>query len=169
MICGWSRAAGWLMCFVTRLAERMFTKFCFFNVMEERYSLWRLLDACVDVSFVSKSAVKCSIVWFKFSVLKSLVIHSQSVSRETWGAVLKHSQQKKRFLETVEIQIGLKNYDPHQKTSVSQAQSSMFLPDNEMFLNARIFWRLLMSGSWASPIGPAPRVLKQNKTTLPYT
>lgn len=36
----------------------------FFNMMEERYSSLRLLDTCVDVSFVSKSAVKCNIVWF---------------------------------------------------------------------------------------------------------
>lgn len=38
--------------------------FVFINMMEEQCPLWRLHDTCVDVSLVSKSAVKCNIVWF---------------------------------------------------------------------------------------------------------
>lgn len=38
---------------------------------------------------------------------------SRDTLYETVNAVLTHSQEKKKnFLETVEIQIGLKNYDP---------------------------------------------------------
>ena len=38
--------------------------FVFFNMMEEQCPFWRLHDTCVDVSLVSKSAVKCNIVGF---------------------------------------------------------------------------------------------------------
>lgn len=44
--------------------ENIFKVLFFFNMMEEQCPLWRLHDTCVDVSLVSKSAVKCNIVWF---------------------------------------------------------------------------------------------------------
>jgi hypothetical protein len=46
------------------MQREYFQSLVFFNMMEEQCPLWRLHDTCVDVSLVSKSAVKCNIVWF---------------------------------------------------------------------------------------------------------
>ncbi|KAJ4435629.1 60S ribosomal protein L10A [Periplaneta americana] len=58
---------------------------------------------------------------------------SSKVSRDTLyeciGAVLKNSQDKKRgFLETVEIQIGLKNYDPQKDKRFSGTVNTLEVP-----------------------------------------
>lgn len=60
-------------------------------------------------------------IWFVFVLLENLfdgnVFFRSKVSRDTLyecvnGVITNSQEKKKRFLESVELQIGLKNYDP---------------------------------------------------------
>ena len=76
-------------------------------------------------------AFLCNVLLPEYSLVLFAEVRMSKVSRETLyecvGAVLKASADKKRkFTETVDLQIGLKNYDP-QKVSCKPSLSTFTL------------------------------------------
>jgi len=66
--------------------------------------------ALYRIAFFGSVKIQCTCILF-YSDFRSKV--SRDTLYECVNAVLQNSQDKKRkFLETIELQIGLKNYDP---------------------------------------------------------
>lgn len=87
-------------------------------------AIYSIFSDCLNIRYVQASnwtdSTSCSnnisLLVFFFLTLASLYFRSK-VSRDTLyesvnGILEKSKEKKRKFLETVELQIGLKNYDP---------------------------------------------------------
>lgn len=99
---GWKDGERWGECI--RVDLPIIRKILHREGLERLYCVY-FAFGCVSVVLLLAVLSRC--VWFLYSKL------SRDTLTESVAAVLQYSQEKKRkFRETVELQISLKNYDP---------------------------------------------------------